>query len=79
MSSFRATTQSTTVGRLSVQVHVVMATRYRWDTAGAERFKGVTTSYFRGANGKVTVIIIQVVYFICICSCCTCFRSVATR
>ena len=25
---------------------------YRWDTAGAERFKGVTTTYFRGANGK---------------------------
>ena len=23
-----------------------------WDTAGAERFKGVTTAYFRGAHGK---------------------------
>lgn len=27
---------------------------YRWDTAGAERFKGVTTTYFRGANGMST-------------------------
>ncbi|XP_003387405.2 PREDICTED: ras-related protein Rab-34-like [Amphimedon queenslandica] len=26
-----------------------------WDTAGAERFKGVTTSYFRGANVVVLV------------------------
>lgn len=24
----------------------------RWDTAGADRFKGVTTAYFRGAHGK---------------------------
>jgi len=23
-----------------------------WDTAGADRFKGVTTAYFRGAQGK---------------------------
>jgi small GTP-binding protein len=26
-----------------------------WDTAGAERFKGVTTNYFRGANAVVLV------------------------
>ena len=24
----------------------------RWDTAGADRFKGVTTAYFRGAHSK---------------------------
>lgn len=26
---------------------------YSWDTAGAERFKGVTTAYFRGAHGQL--------------------------
>lgn len=25
----------------------------RWDTAGADRFKGVTTAYFRGAQGEM--------------------------
>lgn len=29
---------------------------HRWDTAGADRFKGVTTAYFRGAHGKDRVI-----------------------
>ena len=27
-------------------------THTRWDTAGAERFRGVTTAYFRGAHGQ---------------------------
>ena len=25
---------------------------HSWDTAGAERFRGVTTAYFRGAQGR---------------------------
>lgn len=31
--------------------HSLLFVIVRWDTAGAERFKGVTTNYFRGANG----------------------------
>ena len=50
MHSIRYSCQSSTVSA-SNMFDVWYDYFNRWDTAGAERFKGVTTTYFRGANG----------------------------